>query len=109
MSPLTFELAAFIDQFNAASSGQKVAMLKKHPFPDVLDVKHSAYIAAVVEELCVRNGLDFPLWIEDEQYTLKSPYFVGGLESIKAFLLIESPISFRRRNIFVSENVLSRV
>ena len=62
----------------------------------------------MVEELCYRYGIDVPEWVNDEDYFLSEPYFVGGLESIKPFLLIESPLSFRIRNIFVSSNVLER-
>ena len=70
--------------------------------------KYSAYIAAMVEELCFTNNLDIPEWVFDKKYQLKEPFFVGGLESLKAFLIVENPLPFRRRNIFVSENVLKR-
>ena len=36
---------------------------------------------------------------------MHSPFFAGGLESLKASLLVESPVAFRRRMIFVSANV----
>jgi len=63
----------------------------------------------MVEELCFTNDIEIPEWVFDKKYSLKEPFFVGGLESIKAFLIVESPLPFRRRNIFVSENVLKRV
>lgn len=84
-------------------------MVKKFPLRGIKDRKHAAYIAAMVEELCFTNKLDIPDWVFDKKYRLKEPFFVGGLESLKAFLLVESPVSFRRRNIFVSHNVLKRV
>jgi hypothetical protein len=39
---------------------------------------------------------------------LREPYFAGGLESLKAILIVESPSAFRRRLIFISADGLSR-
>jgi hypothetical protein len=109
MENLRFLLANFIDEFNNSTKLNKLKMISNRPFPQVKSNRDKAYIAALVEELCFRNGLKIPDWVEDKRYFLKEPFFVGGLESLKSFLLVESPVSFRRRNIFVSENVLTRV
>jgi hypothetical protein len=102
-------LANFIDESNRSTPGKKQEMVEKFPFTGVKDKKYTAYIAAMVEELCFTNDIDIPGWVVDKKYSLKKPFFVGGPESIKAFLIVESPLPFRRRNIFVSENVLKRV
>lgn len=39
---------------------------------------------------------------------LPKPWFVAGVESLKAMALVESPLPFRRNNIFVLRNFLSR-
>jgi hypothetical protein len=39
----------------------------------------------------------------------KDPWFVSGMENLKAITLVESPLHFRRRKIFVLGNFLSRV
>src|SRR6266511_3801604 len=39
----------------------------------------------------------------------RDPWFVSGMESLKAIALVESPLPFRLRKIFVLENFLSRV
>lgn len=39
---------------------------------------------------------------------LRRAYFAGGLESLKAVLLVESPTPLRCRQTFVSANALSR-
>jgi hypothetical protein len=109
MSHLRYLLANFIDAFNQASKANKVMMIESCPFPSLKKNRDKAYSAALVEELCVRNRLKIPAWVEDKKLFLKEPFFVGNLESLKSFLLVESPVSFRRRNIFVSENVLNRV
>jgi hypothetical protein len=54
------------------------------------------------------TGLPIPPWVEQPQRFLDKPFFAGGLESLKAILLAESPLAFRRRQIFVSANALSR-
>jgi len=109
MYEIKYLLADFIDEFNRADMAKKQQMVKRFPFEKITDKKNAAYIAAAVEELCYINNMDIPEWVFDKKYRLKEPFFVGGLESLKAFLIAESPVSFRRRNIFVSENVLKRV
>ncbi len=109
MSDFRYLLADFIDKFNRATKIEKTRLVESFPFPKMKKKRDKAYVAAMVEELCVRNKLEIPAWVENRNLFLPEPYFVGGLESIKAFLLVESPVSFRRRNIFVSENVLTRL
>jgi len=109
MENIRFLLANFIDEFNRSSLEKKQKMVEEFPFKGIKNKKYAAYIAAMVEELCFTNNIDIPEWVFDKKYSLKEPFFVGGLESIKAFLIVESPLPFRRRNIFVSENVLKRV
>ena len=108
MQEIKYLLADFIDEFNRADDAKKREMVKSFPLKNVKEKRYAAYIAAAVEELCFTNNIEIPDWVFDKKYRLKEPYFVGGLESIKAFLIVESPVSFRRRNIFVSENVLKR-
>ena len=62
----------------------------------------------VVESLCREAGLVPPQWTEAPACFLQRPWFAGGLENLKAILLCESPVPFRRRNLFVSANALSR-
>jgi hypothetical protein len=69
---------------------------------------HDAYLAAVAEHLALRFGLKVPPWVDEPHRFLVKPFFAGGMESLKATLLVESPLAFRRRQIFVSANALSR-
>lgn len=50
-----------------------------------------------------------PDWIEDEARKLHHPWFASPLAALRPVLLLESPPGFRARNLFVSENALSRV
>ena len=106
-------LGDFLDDFRLRASGceEKAALVNEEPervevegYRDV-----NAYLAAVAETLCREAGLAPPAWTEKSDYFLPEPWFAGGLENLKAVLLVESPIPFRRRNLFVSENAMTRV
>jgi hypothetical protein len=76
--------------------------------PRGIDSIRDAYLGAVAEHLARRFGLAIPEWAEEPHRFLTKPFFAGGLENLKAILLVESPLAFRRRLIFVSANALSR-
>ena len=67
-----------------------------------------AYIAATAEELARRFALRQPDWTVGEDRHLRRPWFATPLAALRAVLLLESPPAFRARNLFVSENALSR-
>ena len=67
-----------------------------------------AYLAAVAEELSRRFSLQAPEWIGGVGRQLRRPWFATPLAGARAMLLLESPAGFRSRNLFVSENALSR-
>lgn len=66
-----------------------------------------ALIASTVETLCEEQGLAIPAWCE-VALLLTTPWFVSGAENLKACALVESPVHFRKRNIFVLSNFLER-
>jgi hypothetical protein len=67
-----------------------------------------AYLAAVAEELGRKYQYPMPDWIRAEELKLRHPWFASELAGLRAVLLFESPLGFRSRNLFVSENALSR-
>lgn len=76
--------------------------------PASINTLEDAYLAATAEHLCLSNHVQPPLWTEKHGPGLSTPYFAGGLETLKALLLVESPLAFRRRNIFISRDALFR-
>jgi hypothetical protein len=106
-------LGDFIDDFRirAKTREEKLALVGERPEPieseEFKDV--DAYLAAMAEYLCREAGLPPPDWTERPEYFLHEPWFAGGLENLKAILLVESPVPFRRRNLFVSANAMTRV
>ena len=67
-----------------------------------------AMLASVAEYLCDELAIDPPEWLATVPACV-TPWFVSGIENLKAIALVESPLRFRIRKIFVLDNFLSRV
>jgi len=89
----------FVDRFRDTCDPH---LIERGPVEE-LDPRLRALMASTVETLCSPA----PAWCRGIE-ALKEPWFVAGIESLKASALIESPAIFRARNIFVLENFLSR-
>jgi hypothetical protein len=68
-----------------------------------------AYLAATAEELARGQGFWCPEWTGAAERSLTRPWFASSLAALRAVLILESPVGFRARNLFVSRNALSRV
>jgi hypothetical protein len=99
-------LREFLDEFYVAGREQRQDAIASEP-PRLGQI-YDAYLAAVAEHLALRFRLRIPDWTERGDRFLESPFFAGGLDGLKALLLVESPLAFRRRQIFVSRDALSR-
>ncbi len=101
-------LREFMDEFYAESSApQRAQMLAEEP-PLSDNPRQNAYLAAVAEHLAFCYRLSVPAWVVGADRFLARPFFPAGLESLKATLLVESPVAFRRRMIFVGADPLYR-
>lgn len=111
--PPLWRLGDFVDDFRvrAPTGEDKLALVSEPPlWVDAAGHEScNAYWAAMVETLCREVGLPPPAWTESPRCFLHRPWFAGAMESLKAILLAESPVAFRRRNLFVSGNALTRV
>jgi hypothetical protein len=103
-----FAWRIFLDQFYLSSTEQRLIMINSAPeFLD--DLRHLAYTAAGVHKLCREFGLSLPVWVTVKSLILDEPYFPGATtDLLKLVCLVESPPEFKMRNIFTTENVLSR-
>lgn len=104
-------LSNFLDEFYAAPNA--AALTEAPPllaprFGELGRVQ-DAYLGAAAEELARAYSLRLPLWTEAPERQLRRPWFASPLAALRAVLLLESPAGFRARNLFVSENALSRV
>ncbi len=93
----------FVDDFRYYKDLRMMA----EPF-ELTDERVDALLASTAEALCDELGFEQPAWLADVP-ACREPYFVGELENLKAISIVESPVRFRIRKIFVLENFLSRV
>jgi hypothetical protein len=100
----------FLDSFFADPSEESILsepISLAAQLPGLGDVE-DAYLGAVAEWLAWKFDLQPPQWAFDKRRSLHRPWFASELSTLRALLLLESPAPFRSRNLFVSENALSR-
>jgi hypothetical protein len=93
----------FVDDFRYTKNPSLIA----EPIQPA-DQPIDALLASTAEYLCDEMGLEVPAWLADVP-ACRTPWFVSGMENLKAIALVESPLRFRIRKIFVLQNFLSRV
>jgi hypothetical protein len=96
-------LMDFVDDFRYHKDSRAIA----EPFA-LTDKRLDAVLASTAEALCDELDIDVPDWLAQVP-AAPEPYFVGEVENLKAISIVESPLRFRLRKIFVLENFLSRV
>jgi len=103
-------LANFLDEFYAAPSAGALAempLFLASSFDEQGRVQ-DAYLAATAEELCRSYNFSVPAWTAAENRKLHHPWFASPLAALRAVLILESPSAFHSRNLFISENALTR-
>ncbi|MHB8253446.1 MAG: hypothetical protein ACYDEV_07025 [Acidiferrobacter sp.] len=106
-------MGEFLDAYYACDLITRPSMLEECPTStDLSDpwktAVTDAYISAVAEALAYRDHFDAPSWVHYRQYFLEKPWFASSIPGLRPLLLMESPVFFRRRNLFVSRNAWSR-
>ena len=99
----TVHLLDFVDAFRRKPSFE---LVRDSP-PPVQEERLGALLAGTTEALCREAALREPPWCGSVP-ALADPWFVSGVENLKASALAESPLPFRRRNLFVLGNFLAR-
>lgn len=79
----------------------------EEPF-ELGDVEKDAVLASVIETLCDELKIEIPAWLSQVP-PCSEPLFLSRMESLKATAIVQSPVRFRLRKVFVHENFLSRV
>ena len=103
-------LANFLDEFYAAPNMKALAdspALLAPSFGELGRVQ-DAYLAATAEELARAHKFSAPTWVAADVRKLCRPWFASPLAALRTVLLLESPAAFRSRNLFISENALTR-
>ncbi|MCD9020246.1 hypothetical protein [Cohnella silvisoli] len=104
----SFAWRIFLDLFYASTNEKRRELIS--PAPICLDDRrHLSYCSAGIHKLCREYGLALPEWVTDKSLILDEPYFPGvKTDLLKLVCLVESPPEFKMRNIFTTENVLTR-
>ena len=106
----TFAWAMFLDAFFAAGEHNKYEMTRYEPVELPLTLEMMAFLASSVHKLTREARIIVPNWVFQEKFVLKRPFFVGNpSDKLRLVYLVESPPEFKMRNIFTSENTLSRI
>jgi hypothetical protein len=95
-----------VQDFDKATPAERRLMVENRP-PPTGDARYDALLAALVEHLCTGAGMPAPRWVDDPDRFLEPWWFVSGLRSLHASALVESPISFARRGVFICDGALS--
>ena len=68
-----------------------------------------AAFAALAEHLARRDGWRVPTWATDPSRESPQWWFVSDLVGMHPTALVESPLSFRKRGVFITRDALVRV
>jgi len=104
-------LANFLDEFYPAPNARALAEAPVLLAPGLgeLGRVQDAYLAATAEELARAHQFPVPTWTVADARKLHQPWFASSLAALRTVLLLESPVAFRERNLFISHNALTRV
>ena len=104
-----YAVREFLDHFAGLPGNQGRAQALRDAPPLTGDPVQNAYLAAVAENLTWDRRLPTPEWVFEPERFLRDPWFAASdRPGLRPLLLLESPVMFRRRNLFVSANALDR-
>ncbi|HWF11012.1 MAG TPA: hypothetical protein VG297_21230 [Bryobacteraceae bacterium] len=96
---------AELNDLLTAAAGEQIERL---PAPALADPRSANYVAAMVELAAHLKRVFPPAWTSAIA-PLERPMFAVPWLSMRAHLLLESPVPFRRRNIFIDSSIGARV
>jgi hypothetical protein len=94
------------ERYQRSSVEAREQMIKEQP-NETGDPRFDALIAGIVEYSCAVNRVGAPKWTQEEKYFLGTFWFVSGLESLHADAFVSSPISCKRRGVFLTQDSLT--
>ena len=101
-------IGCFLNDWWSSENNERVKLVSDPPPPAITsdDKRWATFCAATVEELCKRASLASPAWANQREYFLAEPWFYYAQLSQREWLLSTTPEPYKRRNIFVGDNVL---
>jgi len=102
----------FLDEFYRSDQAARQQMISERPADtDGGRRECLGFAASAAHKLANDYGLDVPEWVFEKRcYLYDEPYFAcGAADNLRLLFMYKSPAEFKHRNLFVDENVLSRV
>jgi len=100
--------AEFVDYLNTLPASRGTELAKKPARFDELTALQQNRVCALIEQRCAFWGVAAPVWLLDVP-SASEPHFAGDLLSWRPYLLVVSPVVFRRRNLFVERGMTGRL
>jgi hypothetical protein len=104
-------LGDFLDEFYKTTPEKQPEMFRARP-EDMNCPSFVPFLAATTHKLANDYNLPAPGWIFERRCYLPGaePYFgCNAKGNLRLFFMYKSPAEFKHRNLFVDENVLTRV
>jgi hypothetical protein len=104
-------LGDFLDEFYRAAPGIRAEMLRIEP-ENMSAPELVPFLAATAHKLANDYCLDTPRWVFGRRCYLpgEEPHFgCSAKGNLRLLFMYKSPPEFKHRNLFVDENVLTRV
>ena len=106
-------LGDFLDEFYKAPDKIRQLMIMEPPSEYGLKIEREllCFAAATVHKLANDYKLDVPSWVFEKRYYMSDKPFFGcnAKGNLRLIFMYKSPAEFKHRNLFVDENVLTRV
>ena len=99
-------IARFLEFYDKADWPTRERMVL--PRPDSTgSERYDAMLGGIVEYACATHRVLAPSWVNDPQFFLDEFWFVSGMKSLHADAIVHSPISFKRRGVFLTQGALT--
>jgi hypothetical protein len=96
-------VAEFLEEFRHESPAVQWELVQAEPGPTG-DPRWDVFLAALTEHVCARQDRAAPAWARDRR--LDQFWFPFNTRAARADALVHSPVSFRRRGIFIAPQEL---
>jgi len=106
-----FGVCQLIDDYQTArrhATPDLAAGLFKHSPAPCGDCRFDAALAALGEHLARRDSRTPPTWVFEPERYAQPWWFVSGFSSLRAMELVQSPLAFRKRGVFIRDGDLVR-
>lgn len=100
--------AEFAARFRRSDPETRSFAIRSEP-PPTGAARWDAFLAALVEWLAVRHGVEVPAWVHDPSRYLTEGWWITTMPSLRAWEFAGSPASFQSRGVYLHRDSLVNV